>query len=151
MSATLQALRFTALAALGPALSAAPAPANGQPAPPLAFESAPDDSMVELPRYVVTGERILPPPESWRHATLPGYEILSNASDRATGEFLRTFQQLQASISIILPALIHKKAGVPTLVILCARRDSFKAFIPEQQDPDIFITPTSLFVEDKER
>ena len=47
--------------------------------------------VVELPKFVVTDSRELPPPESWRYATMPGFEILSNASDKATQRLLRDF------------------------------------------------------------
>ncbi len=173
MNTTLRVPLLILMAAL-PGLAAFAQPAPGANAPaaaqaddaasnPLTFEPAPDtpadtavsgtqkSEIVELPRYVVTGERILPMPEFWRYTTLPGYEILSNASDRATKNFLKDFQQLQTSIQIIWPTLINQKASIPTLILLCARGDSFQPFIPQNRDPDIFITPTSLFVEDKER
>ncbi|WP_277558406.1 hypothetical protein [Ereboglobus sp. PH5-10] len=120
----------------------------------LGIKAAPDDpngEIVELPRYTVTDSRILPPPESWRHATLPGYEILSNARDFTTQNFLKDFQQLQAAIGIVWPTLVDSRANTPTLIILCARGNSFQQFVPEDADPSVFITRTSLFVEDKER
>ena len=128
------------------------APAADEPAAPAqGKQPAAKNEIVELPRYVVTGERVLPLPESWRYTTMPGYEILSNAYDRTTKRFLKDFQFLQQSIRIIWPTLISQKPSVPTLIVLCARGDSFSVFVPEKRDPDIFITPTSIFVEDKER
>lgn len=37
------------------------------------------DPIVELPTVIVSDNRELPPPESWRYAEIPGFEILSNA------------------------------------------------------------------------
>ncbi|AWI09732.1 hypothetical protein CKA38_11140 [Ereboglobus luteus] len=116
-----------------------------------AAPNATNGEIVELPRYTVTDSRILPPPESWRHATLPGYEILSNARDFTTQSFLKDFQQLQTAIGIVWPTLVDNRANIPTLIILCARGNSFQQFVPEDADPSVFITRTSLFVEDKER
>jgi hypothetical protein len=135
------------------ALALPPLAAPARPAIEISPADTPADSqtdLVELPRYTVTDTRILPPPESWRHATLPGFEILSNAYDITTRSFLKDFQQLQAAIAIVWPSLTIHKAGTPTLLILCARNNAFTQFIPDG-DSDVFITPTSLFVEDKER
>ncbi|WP_277510013.1 hypothetical protein [Ereboglobus sp. PH5-5] len=120
----------------------------------LDIKAAPDEpsgEIVELPRYVVTDERILPPPESWSYTTLPGYEILSNSRNFITQGFLKDFQQLQVAIDVIWPALLANKNKTPTLIVLCGRGNSFKQFIPDEDDSGVFITPTSLFVEDKER
>jgi hypothetical protein len=42
------------------------------------------EKAVELPKFVVTDNRDLPPPEKWQYATIPGFEVLTNASERAT-------------------------------------------------------------------
>ncbi|WP_277510012.1 hypothetical protein [Ereboglobus sp. PH5-5] len=115
------------------------------------IEAAPEGEVVELPRYTVTDSRILPPPESWRHATLPGYEILSNASTRATRRFLEDFHHLQRAVQVVWPTLVDNKINIPTLIIICGKGNSFSPFAEKAQEAGIFITPTSLFVEDKER
>ncbi|AWI09733.1 hypothetical protein [Ereboglobus luteus] len=117
----------------------------------LNIKAAPDGEIVELPRYTVTDSRILPPPESWRHATLPGYEILSNASSRATRRFLEDFQQLQKAVQIVWPTLVDNKINIPTLIIICGKGNSFAPFAEKAKEAGVFITPTSLFVEDRER
>src|SRR5581483_6449180 len=48
--------------------------------------------IIELPKFVVTDSRELPPPESWRYATIPGFEILTNASDRTTQRLIKDFE-----------------------------------------------------------
>ena len=35
---------------------------------------SPTDPVIELPKFVVTDSRELPQPESWRYATIPGFE-----------------------------------------------------------------------------
>ncbi len=130
-----------------PFVNAAPPKAKPAPKAP----EIPENEIVHLPQYTVTDVRILPPPESWLYAELPGFEVLSNASKRSTLRFLRDFQQLQAAMSVVWPALINAKPNVPTLLVFCSAGNSFRQFIPDDPDPDIFLTPTSLFVEDKER
>jgi hypothetical protein len=53
------------------------------------------DTIVELPKFEVTDSRLLPPPESWHYAEIPGFEILSRISERETKRFLRDFLLLQ--------------------------------------------------------
>jgi len=160
---TLLLLLAISTLSLASIVQAAPTPgksaprATGASAASLNIKDAPDDpksksgDIVELPRYVVTDSRILPPPESWRYATLPGFEILASTYDITTNKFLKDFQQLQTAIGIVWPALLDKKASVPTLIILCGRMGAFSPFVPDSKDSSVFITPTSLFVEDKER
>src|SRR4051794_20543804 len=50
------------------------------------------EPLLELPKLTVTDVRRLPPPEPWRYAQIPGFEILSAASDRETQKLLRDFQ-----------------------------------------------------------
>src|SRR3954462_13021720 len=74
--------------------------------------------VVELPKFVVTDSRELPPPESWRYATIPGFEVLTNASDKATQRFLRDFQMFRQALSYVWPI-----ANPPRLtpLIICGR------------------------------
>src|SRR4051812_48716610 len=62
-------------------------------------------SSVQLPTYVVTETREVPPPESWRHAEIPGFEVLSNASDAQTRDFLSELQLFHQAIKIVWPAI----------------------------------------------
>ncbi|MDR1012151.1 MAG: hypothetical protein LBM04_13675 [Opitutaceae bacterium] len=131
----------TTLAA-APSKKAAPAPK----APGI-----PESEVVHLPQYTVTDVRVLPPPEFWRYAELPGFEILSNGGNRSTLRFLKDFQQLQTAMSVVWPALVNARPNVPTLLILCSAGNSFRQFVPPSPEPDMYLTPTSLFVEDRER
>lgn len=95
-------------------------------------EIAPD--VVELPTFTVTDSRILPPPESWRYAEIPGFEILSNASTRETKRFVSDFQLLQQVVDVIWPAARMVTPAVPTALVLCKRGDSFSAFLSPEQN-----------------
>lgn len=77
--------------------------------------------VIELPEFVVSDTRVLPPPESWRYARLPGFEVLSNASEGATRRFLRDFQMLQEAIGIVWPVSRQVAPPVPTLLIVYGR------------------------------
>lgn len=56
---------FAALAALIVLVSGSALPAQEKPAA--------DGAIVELPRFLVTDSRELPPLESWRYATIPDF------------------------------------------------------------------------------
>lgn len=83
---------------------------------------------IELPKFVVTDSRELPPPESWRYATMPGFEILSNAPDKATQRLLRDFTMFRQALGYVwkVPDLPSR----PTALIICGRGAKFDAFIP---------------------
>jgi len=97
--------------------------------PLAAAETAPAaEPVVELPRFVVTDNRELPPPEAWRYAAIPGFEILSNASDRATQRLLRDFAMFRQALGHVWPQ--PGRHPQTTSLILCAKRGKFQDFIP---------------------
>lgn len=111
---------FPALAAAG---LAATAPAAGD---------APD--VVDLPTFTVEERPVLPEPEAWRHASIPGFEVLSNAPDRATRRIVQDFQRFhQALLTVWPPAEV--RSSLPTLLVLCGRDQAFSAFAPEAANP----------------
>jgi hypothetical protein len=84
------------------------------------------DNVVELPKLTITDERDLPPRESWRYTAVPGFEILSNASDSSTKHFAREFYQLQEAIKIVWPAVLNvNSATAPTTLLLCEKGKIF--------------------------
>lgn len=87
---------------------------------------------IELPTYTVTDSRALPPPESWHYARIPGFEVLSNASERATKELVKDFQWFNQSLSLIWPAA-RLPTVTPISLIICGRGGKFDAFLPEAQ------------------
>ena len=86
------------------------------------------EPVVELPKFVVTDSRELPPPEAWRYATIPGFEILSNASDKATQRLIRDFDMFRQALSYVWPQ--PGRHPQTTSLILCGRRNKFDSFIP---------------------
>jgi hypothetical protein len=115
-----------------------------------AVDSTPGDEIIELPKFIVTDSRVLPLPEAWRYAEIPGFEILSNASARETARFVRDFQMLQEVVSGIWPAARLATPVVPTSLVLCARGNSFDVFLPSNAVRES-LQMNSLFLQDDER
>ncbi|MBL9202051.1 MAG: hypothetical protein JNL39_16185 [Opitutaceae bacterium] len=86
------------------------------------------DRIVELPKFVVTDSRELPPPESWRYATMPGFEVLSNASVRGTQRLLRDFDMFRQALGHVWP--MPSRISQPTALIICGKGAKFDKFIP---------------------
>lgn len=102
-----------------------------------------NDPVVELPKFVVTDNRELPPPESWRYALIPGFEILTNASDKATQRLIRDFEIFQQALSYAWP--VPNRISQTTSLIICGRGNKFDAFIPTGKvGPDVALA--SLFL-----
>ncbi|MCX6954536.1 MAG: hypothetical protein NTV51_20475, partial [Verrucomicrobia bacterium] len=108
------------------------------------------DPAIELPKFEVVDSRVLPPPEAWRYAAIPGFEVLSNISARETNRFVKDFLLLQEVVGIIMPAFRASDVAVPTSLILTGRGKSFDRFMPEDRGDDRFRT-NSLFFDDPER
>lgn len=65
---------------------------TAQPAAPAAvITDVADQPIIELPKFEVTDSRVLPAPEKWRYAAIPGFEVLSSISVRATTRFVKDF------------------------------------------------------------
>jgi len=108
-----------------------------------------DEAPIELPKFVVTESQILPPPEPWRYAEFPGFEVLTNASDHDTQRLVREFRLFQTAVSVIWP-IAQERTALPTTLILCGRRNAFDAFMPdEKQSAERGMA--SLFLADKEQ
>lgn len=86
------------------------------------------DRIVELPKFVVTDSRELPPPETWRYATVPGFEVLSNASVRGTQRLLRDFDMFRQALGHVWP--MPSRISQPTALIICGKGAKFDKFIP---------------------
>ncbi len=124
-------------AALAALAYAADAPATAQA----------DGPIVELPKYVVTDSRELPPPEQWRYASIPGFEILSNASDSATKRLVDDFQMFHQALITAWP--VERISSVPTSLIICAKKNKFDEFKPAERRTDV--ATVSLFLKDEEQ
>ena len=98
------------------------------PLPAQEDRPAPDAPVVELPKFVVTDSRELPPPESWRYATIEGFEVLTNASDKATQRLIRDFDMFRQALNYVWP--VPNRVVQNTSLIICGRANKFDAFIP---------------------
>lgn len=96
----------------------------------IAAETPVAEAIIELPKFEVVDDRVLPPPESWQYAEIPGYEILSSLSEKRTRHFVRDFLLLQQVTAGIMPALFRGDSPVPTAIILCDRDREFDRFRP---------------------
>jgi hypothetical protein len=133
MKRTVALLGFVALAAV--AMRAQNRPASTEP-------------VIELPKFVVTDTRELPPPESWRYTTIAGFEILTNASDRATQRLIRDFDMFRQALSYVWP--LSNRATQPTSLIICGRGNKFDAFVSAgKATPDTGLA--SLFLKQRDR
>jgi hypothetical protein len=106
--------------------------------------------IIELPVFEVSDSRVLPPPEEWRYAEIPGFEILSRLSERETRRFVADFLLLQQVIEIIMPGLTRGQVAVPTALILCGGGRGFDEFLPVRDRAERFAM-NSLFLQNPER
>lgn len=127
------------------------APLNAAAARPIPPEDdfAPG-RIIELPKFEVTDTRLLPLPERWHYAEIPGFEILSSISERETKRFVRDFLVLQEAMNVIMPGLRASPVSVPTSLILTGRGDAFDKFMPRDRGDDRYST-NSLFFHETER
>lgn len=86
-----------------------------------------EKEVVELPVFTVQEGRLLPERESWRYARIPGFEVLSNASDRSATRLIKDFQRFhQALVAAWPPADL--RSAVPATLILCGKGNKFEPF-----------------------
>ncbi len=93
-----------------------------------AAEELASGPIIELPKFIVSDTRELPPPESWRYGNIAGFEVLSNASDRATQRLLRDFDMFRQALGHVWP--IRTRVSHSTALIICGKRGKFDAFVP---------------------
>ncbi|MEO7412359.1 MAG: hypothetical protein ABIZ81_03295, partial [Opitutaceae bacterium] len=112
-------------------------------------QEAPTGPIIELPRVVVTDSRDLPPPERWRYAEIPGFEVLTNASDRDTQKLIQDFQSFNFAVDVVWRGL-QQKTGEPISLIICGRGGKFDAFAPRiGNSPDT--GRASLLLQEREK
>ena len=87
---------------------------------------------IELPTYVVTDTRELPPPEKWSYGRITGFEVLSNASPKATKRLVDDFQRYSLALSLVWPG-VQRPSAVPAALIICGRGGKFDAFRPKEE------------------
>ena len=118
---------------------------------PVAAQTAAAEPPVQMPEFVVESQRDLPPPESWRYASIPGFEILANSPDGETRRLIRNFQIFQRALSIVWPGT-EQKTTVPVALVLCGAKDQFKLFRPAGKAGEARsdVALASLFFKDRE-
>lgn len=114
-----------------------------------AAEPAVSDPIVELPKVIVTDSRELPPPEAWRYATIPGFEILSNASDKSTQRLIADFQLFRVALGYIWQ--VPEKMNTPLLLILCGKGGQFDGFVPPKTEGSPETGRASVYLRGKAR
>ncbi len=103
---------------------------------------------VALPTFTVTDSPDLPPPESWRYTRVGSFEVLSNASDRATKDLLADFAKFTQAMTLVWPSPSKPIAGAT--LILCGKGGKFDAFPPAGATKDDAIVP-SVFLRNREQ
>lgn len=106
-----------------------PVLAAGIAASSVVAASAADKTVVELPAYTVTETRELPPPERWSYAQFDGFEVLSNASERATRDLVQYFRRFSQALDVVWPG-VRRPAESPTALVICGRGGKFDQFVP---------------------
>jgi len=109
----------------------------------------PTEPVLELPKFTVSERQELPPPESWHYATTPGFEILSNDSDRATRRLIKDFEMFQVALGIVWP--INARPAAPISLIVCGHGGKFAAFGPPGEVPTPDNARVSLFLQNHGR
>ncbi len=104
--------------------------------------------VVELPKFVVTDTRELPQPEAWRYGVIPGFEILTNASDKATQRLIRDFEMFTMALGYVWP--IPNRGNGPATLILCGKGGKFDAFKPAEKGASDKVL-ASLFLKNREQ
>ncbi len=84
---------------------------------------------IELPTYTVADTRELPPPERWSYVRIPGFEVLSNASDRATKRLVLDFERFYLALGLVWPG-VQQPTATPAALIICGRGAKFEKFRP---------------------
>ncbi len=102
-------------------------------------------TVVDLPEYTVRTDRMLPLPEAWRYARIPGFEVLSSSSERETRRVVREFQEVRRAIDVVWPGM---QRGLPRdcLLIVCGP-GRFAPFVPTKNAHG---PRTTLALRDKE-
>ncbi|MDF9826787.1 hypothetical protein M2447_000869 [Ereboglobus sp. PH5-10] len=91
------------------------------------------EPVVQLDTLVVTAATELPRPENWLTASIPGFEIYSSASERASRKLIQDFEMFRVALDAAWP--INVTVRKPTTLVLCGR-SGFDDFIPRSDQAD---------------
>jgi len=104
--------------------------------------------LVTLPAFHVVDTRILPALEDWKYAQVPGFEVLSSASNSTSRDVVHDFSRFHRAIDAIWP-LVRMNASVDASIVLCSSGKELKEFVPEEIINNADQT-LSLSLEDRE-
>ncbi|MFT3783372.1 MAG: hypothetical protein QM790_15280 [Nibricoccus sp.] len=93
---------------------------------------ASSEVIIKMDPYVISGERVLPAPESWRYVLVPaleltrgnkvvvapGFQLLSNLSEKNTKVFVEELQLYQFAGLYLWPMIMQSLPREPIVVIL---------------------------------
>jgi tetratricopeptide (TPR) repeat protein len=115
-------------------------------------QTTPTEPVIELPRFEVSADRVLPPLEKWKYVQVPGgYEVLSDSTRWLTADFVKEFSLLRQVIDVVLPAA-KKTSALPTYIILSSEGNLYSRFIPKDiMDRSLSSGSPSMLVSDGER
>jgi hypothetical protein len=117
------------------------------------------EPVVDMPQYVVQETRVLPPPKSWRYVrvpaqeltrgekvvVVPGFEVLSNVSEKNTRLFVRELQLRQFASAYMWPMLVALQPRQPMGVIF---DDTKQASLPFDGSGEIVWTGDPIAASD---
>lgn len=97
-----------------------------------AENKADPEPIIQMPPYVIQGDRVLPPPESWYYimvpageltrgnkvTVVPGYEVLSNLIEANTKLLITQIQYRQLAGTILWPSVVQILPRQPMIVIV---------------------------------
>jgi len=86
--------------------------------------------------YTLTDSRLLPRPEAWRYGAAPGFEFLSQLSDRTTARLAGDFLRLHRAVDAVWP-LAREAAAAPAVLIFCEDQRRFARFAPPDAPRDL--------------
>lgn len=110
----------------------------------------PESDLIVLPKYEITTERAVPPMKKWKYVSIPGYEILSDASDTNTKRFIEDFHLLRQVAGQILPEA-KIDPSIPAYIVLCSKGNDFEHFISDAEKDSRGQHTGSTFFDDGER
>jgi hypothetical protein len=121
----------------------------GALAPAVAQEAVPTAARtVELPVFTVTETADLPAREPWTYTRIPGFEVISGASDRETRRLVRDFEVFRQALAMAWP--VPGREPATGAIVLCGRGNPFPQFIPAGRTPGE-IGSASLFLANREQ
>jgi hypothetical protein len=103
---------------------------------------------IELPTMTVQEAADLPKLESWRYTRIPGFEVLSNGSDKPVKKLLADFQKFQQAVKLLWPTPVRPLAA--SSLILCGADNKFDEFAGRSTGKMEGLIP-SLFIRNREQ